>query len=508
MSRSTVFHCIIAVVIMFSGTTPSTAQTPPTGTTVITHGYQATSSPPDWVYSMAAAVARRSGDGRIYVNNETTGGLDDCTHPLCGSQGAGGETIIIYDWADDSNESGTGFSESAGESLFAGLVQWSREDPPKVSLEHLHLIGHSRGTVVNSETAERLIAAGFPPPEQLTSLDPHDGGALKRGEDPPEPEQRLSWEDFDVNAEHPEYRCGDPPEDPSGICSWAGVGFCDDYWRDLDNWACNVDPDGKPIPGASVLDASDIDDFCHSDVHTWYAFTIDTAAPTDPVTGDPPGDDWFVSTNTTCDGSSRTVPLARTVAGFNMSRIGGGDVRCPDVPDQKQEVHFDFNLREGLVNGGFDNDGSGGTDIPGWSFHGGGGPAEVDTSDNPYLDLHGGEWREHNRFFLPADAAALDFCRRVFDPGTPDVFSLLLHIDDIYRTVYEEPLSAATDWQCFRLPLLPDERNRPVRLTAMLSDLSGAGAEVGVDDIFIVTGLFFDGFETGDTSRWSSASFH
>lgn len=482
------------------------AQLPASGTTVICHGYQATSSVPDWVFSMADAVAQRAGGGRVFVNNKNTGDLEPCTNPYCSSPGSGSETVIVYDWADDSNESGTGFSESAAESLFAGLIQWSRMNPAQVNLEHLHLIGHSRGTVVNSEVAERLIAAGFPAPEQLTSLDPHDGGALKKNDEEAQPEERLSWEDFDVNILHPEYRCGDPPEEPSGVCSWAGVGYCDDYWRDIDNLACNIDPDGKPIPGAAVFDASGLDDFCHSDVHSWYAFTVNTSNLVDPVTGDPPGDDWFIASNTSCTASERTDPLARTIDGYNMSRIGGGVIRCPDDQASRQDVHFDFNLREGLVNGDFDNDGSGGADISGWSFHGGGGSAEVYTWGNQYLDLFGGEWREHNRFYLPRNAWAISFCRRIFDAGSSDVFSFYLKVDGAYRNVYSEDLITTEDWSCFAIPLLWDERDRPVTIFLTLSDRFGENPNVGVDEISILTGLFFDGFESGNVEKWSATT--
>jgi len=478
-----------------------------TGTTIITHGYQATSNVPDWVFSMASAVAARAGDGRVFVYNKTRGELEECTNPYCpAEQGSGGETVIVFDWADDSNESGTGFSQAAAESLFAGLIRWSRMDPPLVDLQHLHLIGHSRGTVVNSETAERLIAAGFPAPQQVTNLDPHDGGAVKRAEENAPPEEQWSWEDFDVNSEHPEYRCGDPPEEPSGICAWTEIGYVDDYWRDIDNLACNVDPDGKPVPGAAVFDASGIDDFCHSDVHTWYAFTIALGISEDPVTGDPPGADWFDQDVVACDLSSRDFPLARGVDGFNNTRIGGGTVRCPDVPENRQEVHFDFALREGLINGGFDEDGSGGEDIPGWSFHGGGGPARIFTWGDQYLDLYGGEWREHNRMYIPKDAMALGFCRRVFDTGSDDVFSILLHIGDEYRVLYEEQLDSETEWECFSVPFLADERDQPVSFMVMLSDSSGSDPNVGVDDFYLIRGLFSDGFESGSTSLWSETN--
>lgn len=132
--------------------------------------------------------------------------------------------------------------------------------------------------------------------------------------------------------------------------------------------------------------------------------------------------------------------------------------------------------------------------------------AEVFTWGDQYLDLYGGEWREHNRFYLPSNAWAISFCRKVFDVGSSDVLSIYLQVHGLYREIYSEELAGAGDWECFAIPLLWDERNEPVTLFLMLSDLLGADPNVGVDDISIVTGLFFDAFESGDTSRWGSAN--
>lgn len=159
-----------------------------TGTTVILHGLQLSATVPDWTFYMAEAIRLRAGGGRIFEYDAATGGLVDCGHPACGPQGSAGETVIVFDWAADSAESGTGFSEAAAEALVGGLVRWSRGEPPQASLDALHLIGHSRGAVVASETAERLIAAGLPAPEHITTLDPHDAGAFGLTDEQSEPE--------------------------------------------------------------------------------------------------------------------------------------------------------------------------------------------------------------------------------------------------------------------------------------------------------------------------------
>ncbi len=490
----------VAAAIAAAGDQPET----PTGTTVILHGFQLSGTIPDWPYHMAEAIRVRAGNGAIYEVDPNTGALTDCGHPACGPPGSGGETIIVLDWAAASAASGNGFSEAAAESLVADLVGWSGADPPLADLDHLHLVGHSRGAVVASETAERLIAAGLPAPEHLTSLDPHDTGAFALTEEHPEPEGL--WDDLDVNEHHPEYECSVQPGQPSGVCSWVGVGYHDNYWRDQDGFPCLFDPDGKTIPGGSDFDASTIDAFCHSDVHAWYHFTIDTAAATHPVTGDPPGNGWFDPAATTCTTPSRTSPLARDVDGYNTSRVGGGTVRCPDDPAGKQRVLFDFNLPEGIVNGDFEKDGDTAV-FAGWSLHGGGGDAALADDGDRYLGLDAGQWRRHNRFLLPTDAIAIRFCRKISIAGAGDELTITLHQAGASRTVHAEDPVATADWQCSAADLEADEPGAASTLEiTVFDDGIAPRARIGIDDVGLVVGIFFDGFESGDTSRWSSVA--
>jgi len=118
----------------------------------------------------------------------------------------------------------------------------------------------------------------------VTRLDPHDTGAFGLTEEHAEPEGL--WDDLDVNELHPDYQCSLQPGEPSGVCSWEGVGYHDNYWRDQDDLPCLFDPDGKIVPGASDFNGSCLNAFCHSDVHAWYHFTVDTETPTHPLTGD------------------------------------------------------------------------------------------------------------------------------------------------------------------------------------------------------------------------------
>jgi len=475
-----------------------------TGTTVILHGLQLSATVPDWTFYMAEAIRLRAGGGRIFEYDAATGGLVDCAHPACGPQGSSGETVIVFGWAADSVESGTGFSEAAAEALVAGLVRWGRGEPPLASLDALHLIGHSRGAVVASETAERLIAAGLPAPEHMTTLDPHDAGAFGLTEERSEPEGL--WDDLDVNDLHPDYECALPLGQPSGICSWDGVAYHDNYWRDRDGFPCFFDPDGKIVPGGSDFDASGLDAFCHSDVHAWYHFTIDTAAAVHPETGNPPGNDWFDPATTTCSTTARTSPLARTSDGYNFSRIGGSSTRCPDDPASKQQVLFDFNLAEGLVNGDFEKEPSGGS-LAGWRFHGGGGTGQLADDGDPYLRLAAGQSMIHNQSLIPRDAIGVRFCRRVFVSGTGDLLRLTLHQGSGSRILHQEEPASSSDWRCFHLALETGERDQPSSLEiTVLDDGFAPTAEIGIDDLSFRVGIFFDDFESGDSSSWSSQS--
>ncbi|MCP4250938.1 MAG: BACON domain-containing protein, partial [bacterium] len=459
------------------------------------------SSVPDWPYELAAAIRDRAGSGRVFKYNKDTGALEPCTRSECGSGTAGPETVIVYDWAADSNDIGEGFSEGAGESLFAALVMASQVQPPLVNLFKLHLIGHSRGTVVNSEAAERMIAAGYLP-RQVTSIDPHDWGAPFVEEDPAsgapeaaEPEAEVEgrvveWEDFDVNSEHPEYRCGrDEPSDPSGMCAWIGTGFNDNYFQEF-----SLLLDGRRVRGAANLDLSDfdgwgIDNIVHSNIHRWYHCTVDpTASDCDP--------EWFQNEPDACSHLSSSDPPARLSTfsdvedGFFFSRLGGGSsARCAET-GSRQLVHFDFGLREGFVNGGFDKAGSGGNNIPGWSFHGGHGPATVETSGNNYLELEAGEYRFHNRFYVPLNTSAIGYCWFVDDPGTPEFLRLVLTGGAADEVIGQQEVSGATGGDCALAPVPSSHWDQARRLKVeVVGPNPSSGVVVGVDEIGLLISI-------------------
>lgn len=205
-------------------------------TTIITHGFQPSggSSPVlGWMLNMAEAIRTREGnDCSIRIYNKATGDFDLYS-------GTDSRTILLFDWHDESNDPETGHSEAAGAALFAALLQGDQKGT--FGLNNLHLIGHSRGTVVNSEAVERLLVAGYSV-EHVTYLDAHDWGT------------NYSQTDFDVNP------------NGSGIEGWNGIAWADSYWQDSPYTLS-----GRPVDGTYSLYLGTIG---HSQVHEWYLQTI------------------------------------------------------------------------------------------------------------------------------------------------------------------------------------------------------------------------------------------
>lgn len=502
-SRQSVVFSALMTAVAFGGSLAVFAQAPPT--TVVTHGYQFFGTVPDWPFALADAIAWRAADqggeaGSVYVYEGSSGDLLPCQEPWCTASGQA-HTVIVFDWAADSNESGAGFSEAAAEALFAGLISWSQSPGPLVDLDRLHLIGHSRGAVVNSEVAERLIAAGFPAPEQVTSLDPHDAGSAFREAGVQEPEGAL--DDYDVNQEHPEYDCHTESSTP-GVCAWIDSGYHDNYWQN--SASCSFSPDGRELFGASNFFQNSLDDpFCHSDTHRWYLMTVDTDAATHPVTGEPPGPNWY-GMGTVCTQSPRTSPLSRTSDGYNLSLAAGGVAnRCPTGPNQRQQVLFDFGLAEGIVNGNFERIRPSGTQA-GWSFHGGQMEGSSGFDTDTYWIFSGGQSALHNRFFLPSGTRSIQICKQVAVASAGDSFSAMLVSPDFpdreLLSPDQQSLAFADDWVCLMAPILESETGKAVQLALSVTNLGAP--TVFVDDLRLILDIFADGFESGDTAAWSA----
>ena len=163
------------------------------GVTVITHGFRPTGSFPPWVEEMGSAILKRAGKGALWRFDTETDTITDITlaNVPADLYNLGGEQVILVDWSSQSNNDTPGFAEGTSHTLYSLLMGGApcsnceggyREgflgsvDQNGKPQRPFHFIGHSFGTVVNSEAIQRLGALQNPPiqVEQMTMLDPHD----------------------------------------------------------------------------------------------------------------------------------------------------------------------------------------------------------------------------------------------------------------------------------------------------------------------------------------------
>ncbi|MBN4052734.1 hypothetical protein JYU07_00465 [Roseiflexus sp. AH-315-K22] len=155
--------------------------------TVIVHGftwnggfgYSQMIQPTGWMYRIGEAIEASSTTpvgihsmdardfGIVDLNNVSI--LDPSAHH-----------VVLFDWSSNSGELGFdrhGWAYAAGASLHAFLKLWNKDDEVQA------LVGHSRGGVVISEVARRMILAGTPP-RQVVFLDPEGEGPDLLGTSP------------------------------------------------------------------------------------------------------------------------------------------------------------------------------------------------------------------------------------------------------------------------------------------------------------------------------------
>ena len=264
------------------------------GTTVITHGF---SNPlPDiladpfgpfddglgfdqnWAITMAEAILERAPHGgRIWIVNDHS--IE--AHPFdFVPSNSEGEQVVVFDWLAESVYDEFGYAEGAANALFAALLEGAGDG--KWSLDQLHMIGHSRGTVVLSETAQRIEVArrrGDVAPAGIeidgaihfTLLDPHpwDNRPSDNIGDP------STAEDYDVNGTAID----------SGVVCWSNIVFADIYWHiggspeDLNG--LSTAPGCAGFAQDVSTDLSDLAGMTHGGVHAWYHGTIDRDAEND-----------------------------------------------------------------------------------------------------------------------------------------------------------------------------------------------------------------------------------
>jgi hypothetical protein len=407
------------------------------GTTVLAHGYCGlglTMSPPyisvctnypEWLNTMANAIARRIGKGQVYLLSD--GQLTPMPEL---SVGSGGENIVIFDWHTESSIDVFGYAEAAGDALAAMLLKYARSPNAIWSLNQLHFIGHSRGTIVLSEAVERLGLYAKTP------------GMLPSGL---VIDQKIHYTALDAHAWHDDSRYPDPDCEPftaddyyvnsdnlgSAMAAWQNVAYADNYFHESNpNAACFhvadvIDLDGlENIPGCGVkMNLTERDGrytgMYHGGPIDWYIGTIDPNYAGMGANGNTVWPTWF-------------QPGERTTLGFNYSVSAGGDPSLIASVGPRNISNDNTLSRNKIINGDLymgrsylEQD----DELPGWQYEGGGGNAKrVETEDItglPYLKLTNswpggiltGYERVHNPIFVPNDVDKIWFELAVFEPS-------------------------------------------------------------------------------------------
>lgn len=447
-----------------------------TGATIITHGYQFSDGGGDSMMPLADAIKKKiqarfdnEGNGETcwLLDLDITGGSNpiagrdggdtvfdmvQSTAPAGNAQGLRGHVIILFDWAAESNERSHGWTEAAGDALFALLIKLGIVNMQQGTNAPMHFIAHSFGSAVTSECIERLAHYNVPV-DQVTYLDPHDFSQPIRDSLP-----HLER----VDTAQRQWTVGKP--DGYGASIWNNVAFADCYYqiRGIGGAARAVDvPNGRPIPGAynywvnNELPTGNPNPYGGSNsdhTYVWNAFYRGTVLGRLPVNTDYPGADdcpnpqtapnWgqtgWVFSRFSNSGVARPTPrFYSTVADPQHHRYSEPDLvdTTTGQPNPTGLKKRGFTLRQmdtvkaypqwnrsEIVNGNFNATGSRQVAdiIPGWSHHGGGGDGDADEPGILTLNLYDDD-RTHNRLFIPPNATHLEFQAKRTDDGDDTV---------------------------------------------------------------------------------------
>ncbi|MBN2431759.1 MAG: dockerin type I repeat-containing protein [Acidobacteria bacterium] len=417
------------------------------GATVIIHGRN--SDVPQWALTMGQGVAARRGTGRVWRLDPASVTFGAAPVAVSGDPDTAGEAseeVFVMDWTSESNEMCVpGFSEAAADAFVAALVRHQQAHPVPHFLDRLHLIGHSRGPVVASEMAERLLALAAggetfavdgPVADwvDVTALDPHP-----------------VWGDqgFLISCNQDVDRVNSSVAERDQVQAWTGLAYADNYYQPVSTSPHLFNPDGMwlhacinrnldaTIP-ASAGDSSPVE---HSDVHAWYYGTINPDATDDEllkmineerawrrdalagkVYGTGPADKIAI------DRSGWYFDGRGIAAGYGHAPAGGGlmhrmvnpltglawgtgeywtDPATPPATEWDPALDNVFNGTLTYVDGS--------ATIPGWERQGGGGSGTVVSGR---LRLGGANLsRTHNFLHIPDGAAWLAFDLAVTTAG-------------------------------------------------------------------------------------------
>ena len=329
------------------------------GVTVIVHGFSPTGFP-NWELTMAEGILEKSKKANIFKNNPTTGLWQPFGNR--NSNDPNDEIILLYDWADLSNNglsspnyAGNGYLEAAADNLFAMLNVSSLSFTPSLIVNinlleidrPLHFIAHSRGNPLSLQVFHRL-SKYFPNKkiDQFTLLDPHPAttfGDVRSSESNSPPslpciqgsanncaltgcngvnDIAIQLPD-NVKAADCYYRQDGTYEGISDRGAFDGIPVLGigNFNRQLKNNLLDV-PYGSPC--YSLFGGA------HSKVHSWYYGTVNNEGNT------PPYDDCVIADNAlgslspsnwynsgVYENESIMAEGSRKRTGFNYSRIGG-----------------------------------------------------------------------------------------------------------------------------------------------------------------------------------------
>lgn len=478
------------------------------GVTIISHGFQLDGAFPDWSVALGQAVLDRAdgvsntarNTGSIFKHDPITGAwlpLDPVFHPNVwqNSNRRDQHIVLLYDWADESNDFDDGWLEGAADNLFASLLtpfpstpafgQLAGESALSVSLNapeallNMHFVGHSRGAVLNSLVTERF-AHYFSEYkiDQVTSLDPHPAGGL--------------MDDPGFNAANGGHA--------SRLFTYNNVRFADNYYQEDGDYEPFAPPDfdGVIANGAynfripTTVIGSSGDLLEHSDVHSWYYGTV-----TEPFALNYSGFSGAARNNdgdTTFPDSwwgTLGVP-ARNGTGFHYALEGN-----PNALSARQPLPITGDKSAAgsiptFYNGDFEFGNNTFIDeIPGWERHGGIADAELEyfvSEGNYAATLQSGDVSlQHNPLYIPATANALRFkVRRTGSASTDDVLKVSIGGHEVY-SLELSTLSAGGNFvvRSTSSQTALDSRHRGVRTIRFWIEprLNGFQSEVNIDDV-------------------------
>ena len=427
------------------------------GITVITHGYQPDIEAIDWFdfpvwpQTMASTIIKRAGKGNAFKYNPDTGRwnyLGNYYDPYTNSwkhdnnalipeSANEGEIVLIFDWYNESDIPASGYSEAAGDALFASLksgrfyysinddlemIDLFWKDEANSIKQKIHFIGHSRGNVVNSMAIRRI--AEYMPDfeiEQVTLLDPHPWDGADPGD------ERFIIDNI--------------------VYIWDNTTWADNFFQK------SSFPTGTNVEGAINRELTNLDCYFaytreHSDVHLWYFGTIDLLPQA--FNGDKQVPEWYTD---------------RIHEGFYDSRLGGkSNTTCTIGKHDKNDYFIPT-----IFNNDFDHPGLFGN-APGWSYHGGSGNIVVEFEEgytspvtglttkslNNILSLSKyNSYACHNRLYVPKDTINFVFKYKVEEAGGQNgSFTIKFHGSKGTYTWFS-PISftAEKDWTPYSIPI-------------------------------------------------------